>query len=80
MSDTVSVELDGQTFTMRRFTTRDFITIRKGEMDDVALIEVICAAVVEGPDPLDLPLEQTFDLLSRWMEAQTASAVPPPTG
>lgn len=76
---TVTVEYGGQTYRMRRFTTRDYVALRKGDMDDLAVIESVCAAVIEGPDPMDLPVEQTLELLTAWMNAMSESALPPAT-
>ena len=68
--------------TMRPFTSREFIAMKRGDFDEVALMEMTIAAVVEylpGKDPLDLPPLVTLGLATAWLDAGMEEAVPPPT-
>lgn len=82
--DTVRVEVPGGrgTITMRPLTSKEYIAIRRGEVDDVGLLEMTASAVVEylpGQDPLDLPPVDLAELASNWIEAIGERAVPPAT-
>lgn len=77
--DVQTIEYDGRTWRMRPMTTRDYIAMRRSEDDEVAYLEAVCRAVIEGPDPMDLPPVVTAGLANAWMEAQTKAALPPET-
>ena len=68
--------------TMRPFTSREFIAMKRGDFDEVALMEMTIAAVVEylpGKDPLDLPPLILLALTSAWIAVGMEEAVSPPT-
>ena len=68
--------------TMRPFTTREYIAMRRSDFNDVELMEMTIAAVVEylpGKDPLDLPPLVCLGLATAWLDAGMEEAVSPPT-
>lgn len=68
------------TATMKRFNTRDYLRLRRGDLDDLATIDMTLGAIVDFPgDPLDLPVEDLLALTERWVAAVTEVVVPPPT-
>ena len=75
------VPFNGRVIEMRKFTSREYVAIRKGDLDDVALIEMTLGAVVKDPagDPWDLGPAEVSSLLAAWMEAATEAALPPET-
>lgn len=81
VSVTLPPSLDGGgVITMRRFTTRDFLAVGKGDLDPLQMIELTLHAIVEylpGKDPLDLDPEQVPDILDAWISAAKEVAFPP---
>lgn len=81
--DTLDVEVPGGrgTIKMRQFTSREYIAMKRGEYDDIAIMEMTAAAVTDylpGKDPLDLPPETLLELAAAWIAARTELALPPP--
>lgn len=78
----LSVPVAGGVITMRQFSSREYIAMRRGEYQDVDLMEMTVAAIVEylpGQDPLDLPPDELLGLTAAWIEARKEQAIPPPT-
>lgn len=78
---TVQVVVPGEDTkaTMRAFTTRDFLALRRGDTSDLVTIDLTLAAVVDFPgDPLDLPLEDLLTVTTNWIAAVADAIVPPP--
>jgi hypothetical protein len=78
----VPIPGDRGTATMRAFTAREFIAMRKGTMSDVEIMEMTAGAVIrmpDGLDPLDLPPEDLLGLTANWLEAKKDEVVPPPS-
>jgi hypothetical protein len=79
---TVEVVIPGRTekATFRRFNTRDFLALRRGNLSDVETIDMTLEAIIEYPgDPLDLPVEDLLAMTANWIAAMTEVAVPPQT-
>lgn len=75
--------LAGFTFTMRRFTAREYIKIRRGTGDSTDVLEMALDAVLSHDLPGsvdDLSPEQAIELADAWTDAMTESAVPQPSG
>jgi hypothetical protein len=82
MSDSLTVEFGGKIYIMGPFSARHYLAIRKDEIDDMTIIEMVGAARLDGADPLDLAISgdhSVFDFIEAWMAAQTAAALPPTT-
>lgn len=86
----VAVPGDRGTIKMRQFTAREYIAMKRGElvamkrgkMDEVALMELTVAAIIEylpGRDPWDLPPEDLLGLTGNWLAAKLDDVIPPVT-
>ncbi len=78
----VKVPGDRGTIQMRQFTSRQFVAMRRSELDDIAMIEMTVAAIVEylpGQDPWDLPPDLMLGITTAWISAKTDDVFPPVT-
>lgn len=72
----------GGTIQMRQFTSRQFVAMRRGEMDEIALMEMTVAAIdkyLPGQDPWDLPPDVLLNLTAAWISAKLDDVLPPET-
>ena len=75
--------LAGHELVMRRFNTRDYLAIKKGEVDDARLIEMTVAAVIDSTfsgDLLELDPLHVVAIANAWADAQKEAALPPVSG
>jgi hypothetical protein len=73
-------ELAGHVFMMKRISTPDYIRMRKGEMDDGQLVELIISSVVDHTVDGELialdPLTLVNTLGDAWVQAHKQGALP----
>ena len=72
-------DLEGHEVVMRAFTTADYIRIRRGDLDDVALLEMTLAGVIDSTfdDVHALEPKHVLAILDKWVDAQREEALPP---
>lgn len=72
-------DLEGHEVVMRAFTTADYIRIRRGDLDDVALLEMTLAGVIDSTfdDVRTLEPKHVLAILDKWVDAQREEALPP---
>lgn len=74
--------LAGHEFRMSRLAARDWIALRRGEIDDGELADRALAAVTDStlPDDVELDMAEALDLMGAWVRAHREAAVPPASG
>lgn len=75
--------LKGHELVMRRFNTRDYLAIKRGEVDDARLIQMTVDAVEDSTFPgdlLDLDPVHVIAIADAWAEAQKDESLPPANG
>lgn len=78
----LDVAVPGGTITMRPFSSREYLAMRKGDYNDVQMMEMTVEAIVTylpGEDPWDLPPEGLLAITKAWLDARRDVAVPPQT-
>lgn len=71
-------DLEGHEVVMRAFTTADYIRIRRGDLDDVALLQMTLDGVIDSTfsDVNALEPKHVLAILDGWVDAQREEAVP----
>lgn len=74
--------LDGHEFLMHRIGARDWIAMRRGDVDDGDLTALAAAAVIDSslPDGTELDLFEAMALMRAWLAAHREEALPPASG
>lgn len=74
--------LEGHEFTMSRMSAREWIALRRGDLDDGGLAEAAMAAVLDSslPDGTELDVIEALALMRAWVAAHKDDALPPVPG
>lgn len=74
--------LRGHEFRMTRLAARDWIALRRGEIDDGELADRAINAVTDStlPEDVELDMTEALDLMGAWVRAHREAAVPPASG
>jgi hypothetical protein len=73
------VEAFGHEFSMTRLTAADWIALKRGDLDDGALLAATLDAITDSslPDGTVLDMDDGLALMRAWVQAHKDDAVPP---
>ena len=73
------VEAFGHEFEMTRLSAADWVALRRGDLDDGALVAATLAAINDSslPDGTELDMDEGLALMAAWVQAHKDDAVPP---
>lgn len=74
--------LEGHEFLMGRLGAREWIALRRGDLDDGGLVAAAMEAIEDSslPDGTELDVAEALALMRAWVRAHKEDAVPPAQG